>query len=177
MTGKWCLKSIVSLETVADPSPTLQSENQDTPSGEEPIDVTTKDPFQELTENSFTFDYEDMTHPTVMGEDEGEATTELASAALATLHAPLSTQWPQSLVNASYRLGVLFLLLFVITNCNQKLNIFRSTVSYVYLHCKLVEDKPSFFLCSIPVLKYDILAQSYKQVFSNNYNNFCNVFF
>lgn len=58
-------------ETVADPSPTLQSENQDTPSGEEPIDVTTKDPFQELTENSFTFDYEDMTHPTVMGEDEG----------------------------------------------------------------------------------------------------------
>ncbi|KAG5286372.1 hypothetical protein AALO_G00014100 [Alosa alosa] len=63
--------ALAQTETVADPNPTLQSENQDTLSGGGALDVTTKDPFQELTENAFTFDYEDMTHPTVVDEDEG----------------------------------------------------------------------------------------------------------
>lgn len=61
----------VSAETVADPASTAR-DNQDTMSGEPPSDVTTKDPFQDMTEQSFTSDYEDATHPQVMDEEEGK---------------------------------------------------------------------------------------------------------
>ncbi|XP_036412530.1 protein SNORC [Colossoma macropomum] len=62
--------AFVRTETIAEVSPTLQSDNQDTLSGGgAPSDVTTKDPFQDLTQSSFT-DYEDSTDtPTV--EEEG----------------------------------------------------------------------------------------------------------
>lgn len=41
-------------------------------SGEPPNDVTTKEPFQDLTEQPFTFDYEDSTHSHAMDKEEGE---------------------------------------------------------------------------------------------------------
>lgn len=41
-------------------------------SGEPPSDVTTKDPFQDMTEQPFTFDYEDTTHSQAMDEEEGK---------------------------------------------------------------------------------------------------------
>lgn len=59
-------------ETVGDPAPTLQGDNQDTVSGGGAYDVTTKDPFQDMTERSFTYDYEDTTHPQTMEEEEGK---------------------------------------------------------------------------------------------------------
>ncbi|KAM9349223.1 uncharacterized protein snorc [Symphorus nematophorus] len=60
--------AFVHTETVADPA---TGDNQDTMSGEPPSDVTTKDPFQDMTEQSFTFDYEDSTHSQAMEEEEG----------------------------------------------------------------------------------------------------------
>ncbi|XP_016114914.1 uncharacterized protein C2orf82 homolog [Sinocyclocheilus grahami] len=57
-------------ETVADSSPTLQNDNQDTLSGAGGYDVTTKVPFQDLTEKAFTFDYEDGTLSITLDEEE-----------------------------------------------------------------------------------------------------------
>ncbi|XP_071781205.1 protein SNORC [Centroberyx gerrardi] len=65
------LVATVHTETVADPAPTLQGDNQDTVSGGGAYDVTTKDPFQDMTERSFTYDYEDSTHSQAMDEEEG----------------------------------------------------------------------------------------------------------
>lgn len=41
-------------------------------SGEPPSDITTKNPFQDVTEQSFTFDYEYATHSTDMEDEEGK---------------------------------------------------------------------------------------------------------
>lgn len=60
--------AFVHTETVADPA---TRDNQDTMSGEPPSDVTTRDPFQDMTEQSFTLDYEDSTHSQAMEEEEG----------------------------------------------------------------------------------------------------------
>uniref|UniRef100_A0A4W5QSF0 Secondary ossification center associated regulator of chondrocyte maturation n=1 Tax=Hucho hucho TaxID=62062 RepID=A0A4W5QSF0_9TELE len=57
-------------ETVADPTPTLQGDNQDTLSGEGAYEVTTKDPFQDMTESVLTFEYEDTTHSQAVEEEE-----------------------------------------------------------------------------------------------------------
>ncbi|XP_051553286.1 protein SNORC-like [Myxocyprinus asiaticus] len=59
------------VQTVADSSPTLQNDNQDTLSGAGAIDVTTKHPFHDLTEKSFTFDNEDGTPSLTLDEEEG----------------------------------------------------------------------------------------------------------
>lgn len=59
-------------ETVADPTPTLQGDNQDTLSGEGAYEVTTKDPFQDMTESVLTFEYEDTTHSQAVDEEESE---------------------------------------------------------------------------------------------------------
>ncbi|KAK9980145.1 hypothetical protein ABG768_013529 [Culter alburnus] len=59
--------ALVQTETVADSSPTLQNDNQDTLSGAGAIDVTTKVPYQDTTEN--TFDYEDSTHLVTLDEE------------------------------------------------------------------------------------------------------------
>uniref|UniRef100_A0A3Q3X9C6 Uncharacterized protein n=1 Tax=Mola mola TaxID=94237 RepID=A0A3Q3X9C6_MOLML len=56
-------------ETVADPSSTTR-DNQDTMSGDPPTDVTTKYPFQDMTEQPFTFDYEEATHTQAVDEEE-----------------------------------------------------------------------------------------------------------
>ncbi|XP_019959862.2 protein SNORC [Paralichthys olivaceus] len=64
------LVAFVHTETVADPASTTR-DNQDTMSGEPPSDVTTRDPFQDMTEQSITNDYEDTTHPQAMDEEEG----------------------------------------------------------------------------------------------------------
>ncbi|XP_058603204.1 protein SNORC [Onychostoma macrolepis] len=63
--------AFVQSETVADSSPTLQNDNQDTLSGAGSFDVTTKVAVQDPTENSYTFDYDDGTH-TITKEDEEE---------------------------------------------------------------------------------------------------------
>lgn len=65
-----------SLETVADASPTLHSDNQGTQSGDDGTDagqVTTKDPTHDLTQPTFTVDYTDNLDTTMM-EDEGTVT-------------------------------------------------------------------------------------------------------
>ncbi|CAB1317612.1 unnamed protein product [Coregonus sp. 'balchen'] len=62
---------LVSSTTVDDPTPTLQGDNQDTLSGGGAYDVTTKDPFKDMTERVFTFAYEDTTHSQAMNEGEG----------------------------------------------------------------------------------------------------------
>lgn len=41
-------------------------------SGEPPSDVTTKDPFQDMTEQPYTLDYEDATHSLAIDEEEGK---------------------------------------------------------------------------------------------------------
>ncbi|KAJ8410910.1 hypothetical protein AAFF_G00188670 [Aldrovandia affinis] len=57
-------------ESVADLPPTPQSESLETSSGGGVFDVTTKDPFHDITENAFTFEYEDATHSQpIDGED------------------------------------------------------------------------------------------------------------
>ncbi|KAM6948316.1 uncharacterized protein snorc [Aplochiton taeniatus] len=58
------------IETVADPLPTLRGEYQDTLSGGGAYDVTTKDPFLDITER-VPFEYEDTTHSQAVDEDEG----------------------------------------------------------------------------------------------------------
>lgn len=61
--------SLLSLETIAEVSPTLQSDNQDTLSGAgAPSDVTTKDPYQDVTQSSFN-DYEDNTDISTVDEE------------------------------------------------------------------------------------------------------------
>ncbi|XP_056277666.1 protein SNORC [Pseudoliparis swirei] len=62
------LVASVHTETEAD---STTRDNQDTMSGEPPGDVTTKDPLQAMTEPSFTFDYEDITHSQALDEEEG----------------------------------------------------------------------------------------------------------
>ncbi|XP_068197384.1 protein SNORC [Antennarius striatus] len=64
------LATLAHTETVADPASTAR-DNQDTLSGESPSDLTTKDPFQYMTEQPFTFDYEDTTHSFTIDEEEG----------------------------------------------------------------------------------------------------------
>nr|XP_008292743.1 PREDICTED: uncharacterized protein C2orf82 homolog [Stegastes partitus] len=44
-------------------------DNQDTMSGEPPSDVTTRVPFRDMTEQSFTYDYEDATHSNALDEE------------------------------------------------------------------------------------------------------------
>lgn len=64
-----------SLETVAEASPTLHSDNQGTQSGDDGTDagqVTTKDPTQDLTQPTFPVDYTDL--DTTMMEEEGTVT-------------------------------------------------------------------------------------------------------
>ena len=56
-----------------DPALTIR-EHQDTMSGDPPSDVTTKGPFQEVTE-SFTVDYEDTTLTLDKSEGEGRLFT------------------------------------------------------------------------------------------------------
>ncbi|XP_076837117.1 protein SNORC [Brachyhypopomus gauderio] len=51
---------LVRTETVAGSSPTLQSDNHD-PSGAGGFDLTTKEPFPEQTQSTYTIDYEDRT--------------------------------------------------------------------------------------------------------------------
>lgn len=58
-------------ETVADLSPTTQSESLETSSGGGEYDLTTKDPFHDLTENAFTLEYEDTTHSEPIDEEDG----------------------------------------------------------------------------------------------------------
>lgn len=61
-----------SLETVADSSPALQNDNQDTLSGGGALEITTQSPVHHVTENSVGFDYEDSTPTLTLAEDEGE---------------------------------------------------------------------------------------------------------
>ncbi|KAG5847531.1 hypothetical protein ANANG_G00127070 [Anguilla anguilla] len=56
-------------ETVADAAPTPHKDSQDTSSGGDAFDVTTKDPFHDLTDNAFTFEYEDNTRFQPLDED------------------------------------------------------------------------------------------------------------
>lgn len=58
---------------VLSPCAETVSDNQDTMSGEPPGDVSTKAPFHEVTEQPFTFDYEDATYSQDMDEVEGKA--------------------------------------------------------------------------------------------------------
>ncbi|KAM9789155.1 LOW QUALITY PROTEIN: protein SNORC [Neosynchiropus ocellatus] len=78
-SGVWRVLLLVALgvlvvfahsERVADPS-TPTRDHQDTMSGEPPSDVTTKDPFHGMTEQTFTVDFEDATHSHAMEEEEG----------------------------------------------------------------------------------------------------------
>ncbi|XP_021445299.1 protein SNORC-like [Oncorhynchus nerka] len=69
LLGLWV--ATIHSETVEDPTPTLQGDNQDTLSGGGTYDVTTKDPFKDMTERVLTFEYEDTTHSQVMDEEEG----------------------------------------------------------------------------------------------------------
>ncbi|KAK7163625.1 hypothetical protein R3I93_007621 [Phoxinus phoxinus] len=62
--------AFVQTETVADSSPTLQNDNQDTLSGAGAIDVTTKVPYQDPTGNTFSFDYGDTTQSLIPDEEE-----------------------------------------------------------------------------------------------------------
>ncbi|XP_026135836.1 protein SNORC-like [Carassius auratus] len=63
--------AFVQSETVADSSPTLQYDNQDTLSGAGSFDVTTKIPLQEdPTESTHTYDYEDGTYSITLDEEE-----------------------------------------------------------------------------------------------------------
>ncbi|XP_023141509.2 protein SNORC [Amphiprion ocellaris] len=62
------LVAFVRTETVGDPASTAR-DNQDTMSGEPPSDVTTRVPFQDVTEQSFTYDYEDATHSHALDEE------------------------------------------------------------------------------------------------------------
>nr|XP_055059689.1 protein SNORC isoform X1 [Misgurnus anguillicaudatus] len=66
--------ALVQTETVADLSPALHNDNQDTLSGAGDYDITTKDPVHHLTENpilKFTPDYVDSTHTVTLNEEEG----------------------------------------------------------------------------------------------------------
>ncbi|XP_047444574.1 protein SNORC [Mugil cephalus] len=64
------LVAFVHTETVGDPVSTTR-DNQDTMSGEPPGEVTTKEPFPDTTEQTFTYDYEDTTHSQPLDEEEG----------------------------------------------------------------------------------------------------------
>lgn len=61
VTVKW---TYLSAETV-----TISRDNQDTISGEPPSDIITKDPFQDMTGQPFTFDYTDSTHVPASDEE------------------------------------------------------------------------------------------------------------
>ncbi|KAM8839734.1 LOW QUALITY PROTEIN: protein SNORC [Synchiropus picturatus] len=56
-------------ERVADPSMPTR-DHQETMSGEPPSDITTKDPFHGMTEQTFTIDFEDATHSHAVEEEE-----------------------------------------------------------------------------------------------------------
>ncbi|XP_061099441.1 protein SNORC-like isoform X2 [Conger conger] len=56
-------------KTVADPVPTPHRDSQDTSSGGGAYDITTKDPFHDLTDNAFTVEYEDITRFQPLDED------------------------------------------------------------------------------------------------------------
>ncbi|KAJ8389595.1 hypothetical protein AAFF_G00118320 [Aldrovandia affinis] len=57
-------------ETMADPAPTPHRDSQDTSSGGGAFDLTTKDPFHDLTDNAFTYEYEDTTRFQPVDEDD-----------------------------------------------------------------------------------------------------------
>ncbi|XP_073720457.1 protein SNORC-like [Misgurnus anguillicaudatus] len=62
------------VQTVADLSPALHNDNQDTLSGAGDYDITTKNPVHHLTENpilKFTPDYVDSTNTVTVNEEEG----------------------------------------------------------------------------------------------------------
>ncbi|XP_055739129.1 protein SNORC-like [Salvelinus fontinalis] len=69
LLGLWV--ATIHSETVEDPTPTLQGDNKDTLSGGGAYDVTTKDPFKDMTERVLTLEYEDTTHSQAMDEEEG----------------------------------------------------------------------------------------------------------
>lgn len=48
-------------------------------SGEPPTDATTKTPFQQLTEQPFTFDYEDATYSQDLEEEGGNGPLDLVA--------------------------------------------------------------------------------------------------
>ncbi|XP_014046305.2 protein SNORC [Salmo salar] len=66
LLGLWV--ATIHSESVEDPTPTLQGDNQDTLSGGGAYDVTTKDPFKDMTERVLTLEYDDTTHSQAMEE-------------------------------------------------------------------------------------------------------------
>ncbi|XP_018604108.1 protein SNORC [Scleropages formosus] len=56
-----CLTAACS-ETVAEGAPTVAHDSVDTSSGGGAYDFTTRDPFRDPPENSFTYEYEDTTY-------------------------------------------------------------------------------------------------------------------
>ena len=55
-----------------DLAPTLNGDNHDM-SGGGAYDVATKDPFQDITERAFTYEYEDTTNSPPVEDDEGKS--------------------------------------------------------------------------------------------------------
>ncbi|MED6276167.1 hypothetical protein CHARACLAT_000497 [Characodon lateralis] len=52
--------------------PALTSrDHQDGISGDQSTEVTTKNSFLDITEQTYTFDFEDATHPPILDDDEG----------------------------------------------------------------------------------------------------------
>uniref|UniRef100_A0AAY5JWJ9 Secondary ossification center associated regulator of chondrocyte maturation n=1 Tax=Esox lucius TaxID=8010 RepID=A0AAY5JWJ9_ESOLU len=67
-----CIVFILLFNTVADPVPTLQGDNQDTMSGGGASDQTTKDPFHnEEKAYTITSDYDETTHTQTIDDVEG----------------------------------------------------------------------------------------------------------
>ncbi|KAM4556484.1 uncharacterized protein snorc [Fundulus diaphanus] len=64
------LLAIAHAETVLDPALSSR-DHQDAMSGDPPADVTTKNPFLDRAAQTYTFDFEDATHPPILDEDEG----------------------------------------------------------------------------------------------------------
>ncbi|XP_072560549.1 protein SNORC-like [Paramormyrops kingsleyae] len=56
-------------EAMADPSP--QADNPEMSSGGGAYDITTRNPFQELTRKALTSEYEDLTHSQPLDDDYG----------------------------------------------------------------------------------------------------------
>ncbi|XP_046874155.1 protein SNORC [Hypomesus transpacificus] len=63
------LVATVNTENI-DLAPTLNGDNHDM-SGGGAYDVATKDPFQDITERAFTYEYEDTTNSPPVEDDEG----------------------------------------------------------------------------------------------------------
>lgn len=63
------LVTLVNTETVADPALTSR-DSQDTSGDDLPSEVTTKDPFHEVTGEPVTYEYEDATHTQPLDKEE-----------------------------------------------------------------------------------------------------------